>query len=265
MYHAKVGEDGAYRLVGLPGPGMVAVQAGSEYLLATDRDDADGSKHPFVGTSPYHLQATTYNALARLDPPKEAKMVVRDVALDPGLTFGGTVMGPDGKPLPGARTHGLDAWSGWERPPLETAEFKVTAFNPRRPRLLLFRHIEKDLVGVCEPPKDARKPVTVRLQPGATVTGRLVDADGRPRAAVEFDVDLRPRSAVQPAPDGSWVGYSLPTKIKTDGGGRFRIATLLPGYEYNIYDGCGYLHFGDGLRFGEPKDLGDVRLKSGGE
>src|SRR5262249_43432072 len=140
----------------------------------------------------------------------------------------------------------------------ETAEFTVRAFNPRRPRPVLFRHVEKGLAGVLQPPDDASKPVTVRLQPGATVTGRLIDGDGRPRPGVELNGSILARA-------GWWDGYSLPGKIKTDAEGRFRIGTLLPGYQYRVYDQRGSLEFGDGLGRGETKDLGDVQLKTPGE
>jgi RNA polymerase sigma factor (sigma-70 family) len=251
-------EDGTYRIVGLPGPGLVVVQHGGDYLRSTERDDAEGAKTHHLVVAPFHLFAMSTSAIARIDPVKGALQVTRDVALDPGETFHGKLVGPDGMPVSGALSYGLTADAGWERPALETAEFTVRAFSPRRPRPILFRHIDKGLVGVLEPPADASKPVTVRLQPGATVTGRVVDADGRPRANVELNVSIRARR--------DWSdGYSLPKKARTDANGRFRLDTLLPGYQYELYDREGNFNFGDGLRSGETKDLGDVPLKRAGE
>ncbi len=48
-------------------------------------------------------------------------------------------------------------------------------------------------------------------------------------------------------------------RIKTDRAGRFRIEALLPGLDYYLYAGQGGVSFGQGLRAGETKDLGDVR------
>src|SRR5262249_59807559 len=134
--------------------------------------------------------------------------------------------------------------------------FTVQAFNPRRPRDVFFRHAEKGLVGVAQPLKESGGSVTVRMEAGATATGRLVDADGKRRAGVELGVRFRHKG------DSVYFGESeySAEPIKTDREGRFRIAALLPGYEFLLSDGKGGLRFKDGAS-GQTKDLGDVRLK----
>jgi len=256
----NVSEDGTYRVVGIPGPGVVVVQSVNHhenYLRASERDDADGAKAIGLVAAPFNLLAQETFALARIDPAKGTESIKRDVALDPGVTYRGTLVGPDGKPLVGARSSGLTHDRGWEAAALETAEFTVRAFNPKRPRLVLFRQVEKGLVGVFEPPQDASKPVTVRMQPGAVATGRLVDADGLPRPNVELEVSISPGKEPEPR-----LAYSLPGKIRTDKDGRFRVETLVPGYRYQLYDHRGTAEFGGGLKPGEVKNLGDVQLMS---
>jgi hypothetical protein len=250
-------EDGSYRVVGLPGPGSVAVYAMDNYLVAPDRDDEDGVKETSLGfeAAPHFLLfPTDYGALSRVDPPKGVESVKRDVALVPSWIFTGTVLGPDGKPLAGAQRLALTGWGEWERDGMKSAEFTVREFNPRRPHDILFRHSEKGLVGVAQPPKENGGAVTVRMAPGVAVTGRLVDAEGQPGAGMELKVRFRLKESP------GWAVYT-PESIKTDPNGRFRIEALLPGCQFRLSNGKFELPFGDTLRAGQTKDLGDVPMK----
>jgi protocatechuate 3,4-dioxygenase beta subunit len=251
-------EDGSYRVVGLPGTGLLAIRCTGRYL-PPDWDSlglrpcGDGLK--LIQTAPYCAYVAHYNTFAPVDAPRGVAVVKRAVALDPGWTFTGTVLGPDGKPLAGARSIDLTVgFPQWSHEGIKGAEFTVSRFNPRRPRDLLFQHLEKGLVGVAQPAKENGGSVTVRMEPGATVTGRLVDADGRPRAGVELRVWFHPKKG------RDWEYYS-PDRIKTDREGRFRIEALFPGSEFRLAGDESELHFGDGLRSGQMKDLGDVQLK----
>jgi protocatechuate 3,4-dioxygenase beta subunit len=247
-------DDGTYRVAGLPGPGLVAVYCHEDYYLRADqRDDEFGTKEKALETAPHHISFTSnYWALARIEPAKGAGSLRRDVTLDPGWSFTGTVLGPDGKPLAGARSFDLTGHR-WDREGMKTAEFTAW-FDPRRPRDILFRFPEKGLVGVAKPPKENGGSVAVRMGPAAAVTGRLADADGKPRAGVELRVLFLPKGW------GSWSDYS-PEPVKTDRDGRFRVEGLLPGYEFGLSDGTGELPFGDRLRPGETTDLGAVTTK----
>jgi RNA polymerase sigma factor (sigma-70 family) len=251
-------EDGSYRVVALPGPGVVAVYYQTDfYLRAPDRDDEFGAKQVPGKSLPFPFDsAYNYGALARIDPARGAEKVVRDVTLDPGWRFTGTVLGPDGKPLAAARGFGVTRhW--WDREPMQTADFTAW-FNPRHPpREFLFHHPEKGLVGVAQTPKENGGSVTVRMGPGAAVTGRLVDARGKPQPGVELEVKFQPKDW------GSWTAY-LPDSIRTDREGRFRIEGLPPGCKLRLDGPAGQLPLGDGLHMGRAKDLGDVRLKPEG-
>src|SRR5262249_47478639 len=157
-----------------------------------------------------------YSAIARIDVAKGVDAVKRDITLDPGWMFTGKVLGPDGKPLTGVRGFGLASWDWWlsDDEELSKGEFTVRGFDPEKPRDVLFMHWEKGLVGAARPPKVKGGPVTVQMEPGAAVTGRLVDADGKPRAGVDLEVSFRTKDRKH------WYGY-LPERIKTDAEGRF--------------------------------------------
>jgi RNA polymerase sigma factor (sigma-70 family) len=248
---AAVKPDGSYRIAGLPGPGLVLVFCDTrDYLRFADRDDEFGSKGPTeMASLAFGIEGSNCGAVARVDPARGADSAKRDVTLDPGWTFPVAVQGPDGQPLTRARAFGLDE----KRPERKTAELTVRVLSPRRPGAVLVQHLEKGLAGVARPPKEKGRPVTVRLEPGVTVTGRLVDADGRPRAGVELNLAFGRTEGVV------WRPYA-PERVRTDGEGRFRIAALLPGHEFRLSDDQGELFF-RGARPGETKDLGEVRLK----
>jgi hypothetical protein len=239
-------EDGTYRIIGLPGPGRIMVRWLDGFLLGAERDDDDGMVE---GEGNPH---SNYGAFAPIDPPKGIESIRRDVALIPGWTFTGTVVGPDGKPLAGTQTHGL---YGKRDEVIRGAEFTVRQFNPRRPRPVFFRLPDKGLVGVAPLPKADGGSVTVRMEPGASVTGRLVDAAGAPRAGVEMRLTFRPKA------EPHWQDESLDETVKTDQDGRFRIDALLPDFVYFLNADRSDFRFGTGLRAGETKDLGDVRIR----
>jgi hypothetical protein len=255
LYHfGTVKEDGSYRVIALPGLGVVAVYTPkNHYLRASQREDGYGLK----GLSPEEyayrrLHGSNCGAILRIDPAREAGSLKRDVTLDPGWRLTGRVLGPDGKPLAGTRSF-LLVGHWWDREATRAAEFTAW-FNPHETSEILFQHPEKGLVGAAQPPKENGGPVTVRLGPGAAVTGRLVDAAGRPRAGVELGVLFQPKGW------GSWFDYS-PEGIKTDREGRFRVGMLLPGYQFRLKGDTGELRLGDLPRPGHAKDLGDLRLR----
>jgi hypothetical protein len=247
--------DGSYRLVGLPGPGVVAVYHRDHYLRAPARKDEFGIKEPSLSTAPYALLfPINYSALARINPPRGARLVKQDVTLDPGWTCTGTVLGPDGKPFVGAWSFGLNG-NGWSRKAMKTAEFTIRGFDPHQPRPVFFQHLEKELVGVAQSPKRNGDSITVRMMPGATVTGRLVDADGQPRGGVILNLSFRTRER------SAWSAY-FPKGTLTDREGRFRLRSLVPGHEYRLSGDKGELRLPGPLRSGQKTDLGDVRLKA---
>jgi hypothetical protein len=225
------------------------------YLRAPERDDEFGVTKASSGTLPFPFQsAFNYGALAKIDPVKGVDSVQRDVTLDPGRRFTGLVLGPDGKPLTGTRSFDLIG-NWWDHEAMATAEF-TGWFSPRhQPHDILFQHLEKGLIGVAQSPTEKGGSVTVRLEPGAVVTGRVIDAHGQPRAGVELEVRFRPKGN-----RNSWWYHYSPERIQTDREGRFRLSALLPGYDFRLMGDLGDLHLGGPFRAGQTKDLGDVQL-----
>ena len=133
--------------------------------------------------------------------------------------------------------------------------------SSKRPRALVFVHKERKLAGVVRVRGDEKGPVEVQLQPWATVTGRLVDADGKPQA----DVRLGFVQNIDEA-DPAGVGDLPDREVRTDARGRFTLAGFTPGLRYNPV-AMDYLRvlapIGRDMTFqaGEAKDVGDVTLR----
>ena len=71
-------------------------------------------------------------------------------------------------------------------------------------------------------------PMTVRLQPAGTITGRLVDEEGRPRTGVAINVGYGPGQFT----DIPYFFTLLEPALGNDG--RFRIEGLIPGVVYEL-------------------------------
>ncbi len=188
-----------------------------------------------------------FHAFSEINPPKVATTVHRDLQLERGVTQSIRVMDPLGRPTSGARISGLIHANYWS-PPQEAAEFRVEGLRRgemRRVRALLEG---RRLAGWAEFRADGKGTVELKLQPWATVVGRLVDNHGDPRV----NVDL----------------IGLPDDhrqiIKTDSQGRFRIEGFAPGLpiEIEVSPMSGYISGkiakGQILAADETKDLGDV-------
>src|SRR5206468_2596973 len=103
---------------------------------------------------------------------------------------------------------------------------------------------------------DQREPLTIKLQPCGSATGRVVDANGKPIA--DLFLDLYQTQAV----DGR-VAALLPNRMveatkadKTDRDGRFRANGLVPGVRYHLR-GAAFSVFE--VESGKVKELGQAK------
>jgi hypothetical protein len=260
------GADGSYRVVGLPGRGVIAARApGDLYRMAVGADRLKGrAGGEMLSTYPYSCYPGNHHIVAEVNPPAGAEAVTRDLALDPGGTLRGTVLGPDGKPLAGALVKGLHDMEYWDNNPLPEATFIVLGLKPGGSRTLLFVHARAKAAGHVTVHAGQKEPVVVRMERAGTVTGRLVDADGQPRAGVVLrTANFKPN----PGPDIGW----LPLEATTDKDGRFRLEGFVPGLKYSLavveetYRYTGWVFEDLTLRAGQTRDLGDVKARATGD
>jgi RNA polymerase sigma factor (sigma-70 family) len=264
-------KDGSFTVVAVPGPGVIAVRALDDQFVCMP--GPGGRDSPFEDAVPAPIFRQMFHAVVPISPSaKDAKSLVCDVALAPGRSVTGSVVGPDGRPLAGVKPGGLGSlfpMSG-DREVLRTDRFTVFGLEPGKPRTVVFVHEAKGLAGAVVVRAEDKVPVTVRLGPRAAVTGRVVDASGHPRAGVNvlaFLADKQPAAlppSVTIGGDGSLRDAVLPKPVVTDAEGRFRLEGLVPGLTYEIGLRRGEKEFDSPVKDvrpgpGESKDLGAIK------
>jgi RNA polymerase sigma factor (sigma-70 family) len=247
-------KDGSFRILALPGRGVIAVRAGAdEYRMGVGAEGIKGKLDggQLFNTLPYHLYPGNFHTLVEVSPRPGDESITCDMVLDPGRTLQGTVVDPEGKPLAGARVAGLRPMGYWEAQPLTMAQFTLRGLSPGERRRLQVMHEGRKLAGWLEVRGDDKGPVRIRLEPWGAVTGRLIAPDGVPVTNVVVSVGL-PHEA-QPGKDG-----------------KFQLDGLAPGLTYSLSvtkepayllevrgKGLDKLKVGGG----QTKDLGDIEVR----
>jgi hypothetical protein len=262
----RTAKDGSFTLVGLPGRGLLAVKAADRldgrYLMAVGAEEIKGPRWDgdHFDTEPSALRQAEFNTLVEINPAKDAESIVRDVVLDPGKTVTGTIVGPDGKPVKGVDVdHVGGVW--FHEKDLPTADFRIPGIDPKHPRWFFFRHRGQNLGAVVLLKGDEPTPVTVRLQKCGTITGRLVDEDGLPRAGWIMGGVNPGQMNVKEGGIGSGLFHQ-----GTGKDGKFRIECVFPGLKFSVHTGTNPSYFNPviselSLKPGEEKDVGDLKVK----
>src|SRR5262249_24891002 len=126
--HTK--DDGTFQFIGLPGRAVIGARGLQlKYLVGVGSEKfkvREGPGWRTLHASPISL-VSNYHSLVAVEPAADALSQTWHITLDPGRTLTGTVVGPDGKPLPGARLGGSEGWSiqTWAYTTQPTAEFTV--------------------------------------------------------------------------------------------------------------------------------------------
>ncbi len=249
MRHTE--EDGSYRLAALPGRGLITVRAAQDhYIMGVTAEpiqrSAEEKQSNDFATYPYYAIPGNYHALVEISPKSGDESSTCDVALIRGRSLKGTVLDPDGKPLDGVRVAGLRDMGYWSN---TGAAFTVESLQPNKPRLLQFVHDGRKLSGSLSLSGNEKEPLSIRLQPWGTLTGRLIVTQGEPL-------------------DGARVSCGA-LSVQTGKDGHFRIEGLAVGLKYDLFITKGfYVRHIEGsepkgftIKAGETKDLGELKIK----
>jgi beta-lactamase regulating signal transducer with metallopeptidase domain len=259
-------EDGSFRLVGLPGRALVgALALGKAYMAGAGSESIKGmnkSGHFETYRNPIPPGKLWPSVLKEISPPDGASVFHVDLEVRSGASVRVQIVDAEGNPIRGASAQGLTGKGSFDRDPLETAEGSVTNLLDDEERTVAFRDEPRKIGRAIRVHKgdDQKGPMKVTLLPLATITGRVLDAEGEPVAGATVRPDLLPGGDFSP---------SL-RQVSTDKEGRFIVPDVPTGCEYGIAvedmapirNRHFAYHSKVAVEPGKTADAGEIRFKS---
>jgi RNA polymerase sigma factor (sigma-70 family) len=236
LYTHAPDKDNFIPFVAYPGPGVLYAFGGGGgrvYLNARlDPEDEKKGHYPGKKGDPLNGFLQIVPGYRRIDTQKTDRPLIFDIVFDPGRTLKGSLVDGDGRPVRGVTASGLKLGStprGAARTGeqiLATETFTATGLARHQPCTLSFLHRGRKLIGQAAVRPEDKDPLTVRLQPWGTLTGRLIDAEGKPLAGEKIYLEY---------PNAPDAGMRPPFQTFSTGrDGRFRVEGLLPGLKHEL-------------------------------
>ncbi len=253
--------DGRYRLIGIPGRGVVQISRVPEdnYPMGQGFDaipELPGDAEKFKRLGRWNVPRAGYNvAIKEFNASDDAKRVQVDIALQPGKTVKVSTVDPDGKPIAVTEAHGLAASHILRTHREPGAKLEVVGLTASETRTVLLVNLERRLGAMLEIhlADDPSQDRTVTLVPLATITGRLVDANGLPLPRPS------PRDYINliTEPHGRTLFAHM---TSADDDGRFELLAVPGNLDYRVYADNAKDDLAQDLRVapGETIDLGTI-------
>jgi protocatechuate 3,4-dioxygenase beta subunit len=229
--------------------------------MAKTRDRSLDDEAFYTGTMTWPLRWE--NGYAIINPAAKDEVVKVRIPFDSGRSVRGKVIGPDGKPVAGAEVIGVQATNEFRPTTLPGDTFTAYAVSPDRPREMYFLHEGKKLAGALTV-RSTDAEAVVKLKPWATITGRVLTAEGKPAAKAEINFQL-----IDGVVDGvirqNLYRDKARSALRTDAQGRFRLEGMFPGLEVRVFARTPGLRVSNASRpvipeAGQTLDVGDITL-----
>ncbi|WP_165069480.1 M56 family metallopeptidase [Paludisphaera rhizosphaerae] len=261
--------DGWFQIVALPGKGFLAVEGPTDQYVRTTRRRGMNylaDVHP-------HGALDVDLSLDRDAPPVE-------IELRKGKPLEARVLDPDGRPMDAfvAMYKGIDAalvHGGGDGRPFTNGLFRIPNADPEKTYRVYLVATARRLAAVAELKLDpSGKPLEVRLQPSATIKGKIEGKGPGFRADLRMLHSPMPREYTQRERDdeANWEFYSHVLGFKDfkfyenqpQPDGTFSFEAVIPGVGYQVSGRAGAREVETivwNLKPGEVRDIGTLNLK----
>jgi RNA polymerase sigma factor (sigma-70 family) len=275
-------DDGTFRVVTLPGP--VVLMGGPDYRRLPGgvvesmkykpaEPDLKYSRyfHRFPDHTAYMTAGGGWNPLQGnfckvLQIKPGTDLVHEDITVEQLAGLPVRIQDAEGRPLRGVWATGIALENSWRPEKIPGDSCQAYGVEPGKPRLMVFYEPTRRLFGTLRLKGDEAGPVAARLRAGGRLTGRLVNADGRPLAGVRVDVHYLEREAAEVHEHVHRANQAL-----TDDRGRFVLDELVPGTEFRLTYWQGRQESGSArhpakkalrVKAGETLNLSELKVQS---
>jgi hypothetical protein len=203
-----------------------------------------------------------------IDAKETDTELVQDIELEPAPKKAVKIVDVEGKPLKGVYATGISHISFLHAEPIgDTDTITVLNLEPKQERLVVAMHRERKLVGAMVVKEADENPV-LKLGPGGTAKGRVVDTAGKPLVGITVTLYCERREVAE-IYNRRVTSLNDNQTAVTDVNGKFEFDTLAPGYQFRFLFSKGIKDIGPDYakapraaidKHGETKNLGDLKL-----
>jgi beta-lactamase regulating signal transducer with metallopeptidase domain len=228
----KTDKDGRFRIVGLPGEGVVTAHTDDQsYRGAFGAESIKGRTEQDQLLTYDRIFPKLYQSLKPVSVPEGATSFSCDLAVDRGNSVLVRIVDLAGAPVTNTAVWGRnpEGTDHGDHNLYSESVARIGGLEPGKPRTVLIKHFDRKIGAVLTIPAGGLRnevEMTVTLRPSATLTGRLVDGAGKPVSG-GVRVELTSESAT--------LFEQIPAaRAELDSDGRFHCDNLPPGRRYQV-------------------------------